>query len=96
MPRAELLLLRAAAHNWGEIRREAPDEHMALYLTLYSDERRRAIWANVVDGCRRAGRPIQTADAWIASAARQWSCPLVTTDFGDYAVVDNLDRRPPI
>jgi predicted nucleic acid-binding protein len=93
MTRAELLLW-PVANNWGETRREALDEHMALYLTLYPDERTCAIWASVVDGCRRAGRPIQTADAWIASAARQWSCPLVTTDFGDYAAVDYLDVVP--
>jgi len=42
---------------------------MALYLTVYPDERTCAIWAEVVDQCRRIGRRIQTADAWIASAA---------------------------
>jgi len=41
--------------------------------------------------CRQ---PIQTADAWIASAACQWGCPLVTTDFRDYAAVDDLDVVP--
>jgi predicted nucleic acid-binding protein len=46
------------------------------------------------DSSRRAGQPIQTADAWIASAARQWGCPLVTTDFGDYAAIDDLDLVP--
>jgi predicted nucleic acid-binding protein len=50
-----------------------------VFLTLYPDERTCAIWANIVDRCRRSDKPIQTADAWIASAARQWDCPLVTT-----------------
>ena len=67
---------------------------MALYLTVYPDERTCAIWAEVVDQCRRIGRRIQTADAWIASAARQWNCPLVTTDFRDYAAIDNLNVVP--
>ena len=67
---------------------------MALYLTVYPDERTCAIWAEIVDQCRRAGQPIQTADAWIASAARQWGCPLVTTDFRDYAAIDNLSVVP--
>jgi predicted nucleic acid-binding protein len=93
MTRAELLLW-PAANNWGETRREALEQHMAMYLTLYPDEGTCAIWANVVAGCRRAGQPIQAADAWIASAARQWSCPLVTTDFRDYAAVDDLDVVP--
>jgi predicted nucleic acid-binding protein len=93
MSRAELLLW-PAANNWGEARRSALDQHMALYLTLYADERTCSIWSAVVDQCRRAGQPIQTADAWIASAARQWGCPLVTTDFGDYAAVEDLDVVP--
>ncbi|HEY7391544.1 MAG TPA: hypothetical protein VH640_23715 [Bryobacteraceae bacterium] len=49
------------------------------------------MWAAIVDACRRAGQCIQTADAWIAAAARQWHCPLVTTDFRDYAAVEELE-----
>jgi predicted nucleic acid-binding protein len=93
MTRAELSLW-PIANNWGEARRGALEQHTALYLTLYPDERTCAIWANAVDGCRRAGHPIQAPDAWIASAARQWGCPLVTTDFRDYAAVDDLDLVP--
>ena len=66
MTRAELALW-PVANNWGASRRSALEEHTALYLTLYPDERTCAIWAAVVDQCRRAGQPIQTADAWICS-----------------------------
>jgi predicted nucleic acid-binding protein len=93
MTRAELLLW-PAANNWGASRRTALEEHLALYLTLYPDERTCAIWASVVDRCRRAGRPIQTADAWIAAVARQWACPLVTADFKDYDAIEDLDVAP--
>jgi predicted nucleic acid-binding protein len=93
MTRAELLLW-PAANNWGAHRRTALEEHMALYLTLFPDERTCAIWAAVLDQCRRAGQPIQTADAWIAASARQWACPLVTTDFRDYAAIEDLDVVP--
>jgi predicted nucleic acid-binding protein len=65
-----------------------------LYASLYPDERACAIWAEVVDQCRRAGQPIQTADAWIASTARQWRVPLVTADFRDYAAIGDLDVVP--
>jgi predicted nucleic acid-binding protein len=41
-----------------------------------------------------AGQPIQTADAWIVSTARQWRVPLVTADFDDYAAVGDLDVVP--
>jgi predicted nucleic acid-binding protein len=93
MTRAELSLW-PVANNWGASRRSALEEHMALYLTLYPDERTCAIWAAVVDQCRRAGQPIQTADAWIAASARQWDCPLVTTDFRDYDAIEDLDVVP--
>ena len=93
MTRAELLLW-PAANNWGEARRSALNQHMGLYLTLYPDERTCTIWAAIVDRCRRAGHPIQAADAWIASTARQWGCPLVTADFGDFAAVEDLEIVP--
>ena len=64
MTRAELLLW-PAANNWGAPRRAALEEHIALYLTLFPDEHTCAIWATVLDQCRRAGLPIQTADAWL-------------------------------
>lgn len=93
MTQAELLLW-PATNNWGAARRGDLDRHMALYLTLYPDDRTCAVWSQVVDQCRRAGQRIQAADAWIASAAVQWSCPLVTTDFRDYAAISGLDVVP--
>ena len=93
MTRAELSLW-PVANNWGASRRAALEEHTALYLTLYPDERTCAIRAAVVDQCRRAGQPIQTADTWIAASARQWGCPLVTTDFRDYDAIEDLDLVP--
>jgi predicted nucleic acid-binding protein len=93
MTRSELLLW-PAANNWGESRRASLEQHMALYLTVYPDERTCKIWAEVMDRCRRIGHRIQTADAWIASTARQWDCPLVTADFRDYAAVDRLNVIP--
>ena len=91
MTRAELMLW-PVANNWGESRRAALSEHIAS--TLCPNQRTCAIWAEVVNRCRRTGQPIQTADAWIASAARQWGVPLVTTDVRDYAAIDDLDVVP--
>jgi predicted nucleic acid-binding protein len=93
MTRAELLLW-PTANKWGDARRASLEKHTMLYLTLYPDDRTCEIWATVVNQCRKAGQPIQTADPWIASAALQWGCPLVTTDFGDYSAVDDLDVVP--
>ncbi len=93
MTRAELSLW-PADNNWGVTRRAALEQHTALYLTLYPDEPTCAIWAAIVDQCRRGGQSIQTADAWIAACARQWGCPLVTTDFRDFSAVEDLDIVP--
>jgi tRNA(fMet)-specific endonuclease VapC len=93
MTRAELLLW-PAANNWGESRRSILAEHLALYTTLYPDERTCEFWVRVVDRCRRAGQPIQTADAWIAATAQRWQIPLVTTDFRDYEGIDDLEVVP--
>lgn len=88
------LLLWPVANNWGESRRSAFMHYLGLYTTMYPDDRTCAIWVEVVDRCRRAGQPIQTADAWIAATARQWRIPLVTTDFRDYAAIDDLEIVP--
>ena len=93
MTRAELLLW-PAANNWSASRRSTLTEHLALYTTLYADERTCELWVQVVDRCRRAGKPVQAADAWIASTARQWQMPLVTTDFRDYEAIDDLEVVP--
>jgi predicted nucleic acid-binding protein len=65
-----------------------------MYTTLYPDERTCEIWVEVVDGRRLAGQQIRTADAWIASTAKQWRLPLVTTDFRDYEPVDDREIVP--
>ena len=48
----------------------------------------------VADTARRNGRPIQTADAWIAATAIALDVPLCTNNREDYAGVDAL-RLPP-
>jgi predicted nucleic acid-binding protein len=42
---------------------------LLLDTSVYPEARTCEIWAVVVDQCRRAGQPIQTADAWIAASA---------------------------
>jgi predicted nucleic acid-binding protein len=79
------------ANQWGELRRAALLEHLGLYTTLYPDELTCSIWSDIVASCRRAGRPVQTADAWIAASARQWGLPLVTADTGDFEAIPELN-----
>lgn len=39
----------------------------------------------------RKGRPIQTADAWIAASALQYQVPLITNNADDYDMLDRLE-----
>jgi predicted nucleic acid-binding protein len=68
MSRAELLLW-PALNNWGELRRATLLRHLALYTALYPDELTCALWVDIVVSCRRVGKPIHIADAWIAAIA---------------------------
>jgi len=85
--------LRWWRHDVGQDRKEDDREDHLLGL---SEQRSRSIEARleIVDHCRRAGKPIHTADAWIASTALQWRIPLVTADFRDYQVIDDLEVVP--
>ena len=89
MSKAELLLW-PEVNQWGLERRTLLLKHMSNYATLYPDEVTCSIWVEIVAGCRRAGRPIQNADAWIAAVARQWSLPLVTANVKDFEGIPKL------
>jgi tRNA(fMet)-specific endonuclease VapC len=47
-------------------------------------------WAEVVDGARRQGRPIATADAWIAATAVLLDAPLLTHNARDFNNIPDL------
>jgi tRNA(fMet)-specific endonuclease VapC len=47
-------------------------------------------WAEVAFAAKRKGRPIQTADAWIAASALHYQVPLITNNRDDYSSVDGL------
>src|SRR5258706_611765 len=47
-------------------------------------------WAGVMATARRAGRRLETADAWIAATATIYGAPLVTHNASDYLGVPGL------
>jgi predicted nucleic acid-binding protein len=47
-------------------------------------------WAEISVAARKKGRPIQTADAWIAASALYYQVPLITHNHGDYSMVEGL------
>jgi len=48
-------------------------------------------WAEVKGQGQRAGRQIETADAWIAATALMYSAPLVTHNAADFTGVAGLN-----
>jgi predicted nucleic acid-binding protein len=47
-------------------------------------------WARVMDDAKRRGRPVSTADAWVAAAALAYGVPLVTHNRDDFSAVEGL------
>ena len=93
MTRAELLLW-PRVNRWGARRREELVNHIDLCTTLFSDEETCMLWADIMLESRVAGRPVTTADAWVAAAARQWDLALVTADYREFEHLGGLTLIP--
>jgi tRNA(fMet)-specific endonuclease VapC len=76
--------------KWGEARRQELEEYLARYLVIYCDDQMCDRWAEAMNSARLRGRPIATADAWIAATALLLGLPLVTHNGGHYAGVFGL------
>lgn len=74
----------------GTERRLALERYLSRFTIYLVDLRLCQHWADVTDSARRAGRPIQTADAWIAATAVAYGLPLVTHNGDDFAGVMGL------
>lgn len=79
-----------AKAGWGERRRMDQERFMARFRPIFPTDSVCTYWAQAMLGARRAGQPIDTADAWIAATALALGCPLVTHNAADYAGVPNL------
>jgi tRNA(fMet)-specific endonuclease VapC len=93
MTRAELLLWPRQNH-WGPKRAEELRKHLELCTTLFPDEQTCVHWVEVCSESRLAGRPITTADAWVAATALQWDLPLITADYRDFEHLPGLTLIP--
>jgi predicted nucleic acid-binding protein len=75
---------------WGERRKLELAEHLTHYAILPVSRELCLKWAEVSVAAKRKGRPIQTADAWIAASALHYQAPLITNNASDYAMVEGL------
>src|SRR5258706_15148922 len=65
----------ALVRNWGRDRPTELGEYLRPFSVLYADRKIFLKWAEVSDKSRRIGRPIETADAWIAATALLYRVP---------------------
>ena len=76
--------------NWGASREKKLKEFLRDFIVLYSTRSLCLKWAEAVYSARRNGKPIQTADAWVAATALQHGISLVTHNSKHYVGVDGL------
>jgi tRNA(fMet)-specific endonuclease VapC len=76
--------------NWGEGRKQDLEKFLRQFTVIEVTGSLCMRWAVATDRARRNGRPIETADGWIAATALLYSVPLVTHNRNDYAGVDGL------
>jgi len=76
--------------NWGPGRRADLERYLKKFTVLPVSRELCFRWAEVTFAAKRRGRPIQTADAWIAASAIYYQVPLITGNGSDYAMIDGL------
>lgn len=84
----------ALQYRWGPARLERLAAFLEQFVIVLADRALCHTWAEVMDDARRHGRPIWTADAWIAATALARGVPLVTNNRSDYAGVTALNILP--
>lgn len=82
--------------QWGPARLAQLAAFLAQFVLALPDRALCRMWAEVVDGARQQGRPIATADAWIAATAVALDLPLLTHNTADYAGVTSLRLLPTV
>jgi tRNA(fMet)-specific endonuclease VapC len=76
--------------SWGALRKTELEAHLSRYTVLPVNRELCRKWAEISFEARREGKPIQTADAWIAASALYYRVPLITNNRDDYSMVRGL------
>jgi len=76
--------------NWGQRKCDLLEEYLGDFSVLHSDNRLCSTWAAIRNESARKGRPMSSADAWIAATALVLPTPLVANNPKDYHHLDNL------
>lgn len=80
----------ALEHSWGRPKMAQMEAHLQKFVIYPFDRALCHTWAEVTDSCRRKGRPIGIADAWIAATSILHNMPLVSHNRRHFEAVDKL------
>jgi predicted nucleic acid-binding protein len=80
----------ALERQWGPSRKLDLARHLTHYTVLPVSRELCRLWAEVSFNAKRKGRPMQTADAWIAASALYYQVPLITNNARHYSVIEGL------
>ena len=80
----------ALLSNWQAKRIDWLRIFLARFVIVPSSHDLVLKWAEVMVAGRRAGRRLETADAWIAATAVLYDAPLITHNASDYSGVPGL------
>jgi len=80
----------ALLSNWHAKRIDWLRIFLARFAIVPSSHDLALKWAEVMVAGRRAGRRLETADAWIAATAVLYDAPLITQNASDYSGVPGL------
>ena len=76
--------------NWSEIKNKKFEKLLSDYGVVYADEELCNLWARITINAQKKGRPIETADAWVAAVALMFDVPLVTHNRKHFENVESL------
>jgi tRNA(fMet)-specific endonuclease VapC len=80
----------ALERQWGEKKRRALETFLPRFIVIECSRTLCLKWAEVKYSARRSGRPIETADAWVAATGLLYDIPLVTHNHAHYVGVGAL------
>jgi predicted nucleic acid-binding protein len=84
------LELWALSAGWGARRKQQLERYLRRFIVEDSSPALCHIWAEVIDGARRRGRPVANADAWVAATAILLGVPLVTHNASHFSHIPGL------
>ena len=84
------LELWALAAGWGDRRQQQLEHYLRRYIVQDSSPPLCRRWAEIQDDGRRRGRPVATADAWVAATALFLDVPLVTNNESHFSAIPGL------